>query len=134
MIVEWKKEDSVGIVLMDEQHQKILNSLSTLYEEIENGKDINKIEILFNKAGVDINSHLDSEEKYLENFGCEGLVEHKLMHNHYREMFLELVKVYPEDFRNIPLPLVDMLGKWFKDHINFVDKRYTNCFHEHGLF
>ena len=67
MIVEWKKEDSVGIVLMDEQHQKILNSLSTLYEEIENGKDINKIEILFNKAGVDINSHLDSEEKYLEN-------------------------------------------------------------------
>lgn len=119
---------------MDEQHIALLKSLSELRSSVVSGRKNEDVLRIFFATKDILSRHLDAEESYLNKFGCEGVVEHQQLHNNYRDVFVTIEDYFLKEDKTTPIVLLDMLGSWFVNHINFVDKKYTNCFHNHNIF
>jgi len=133
MFAKWDSTYSVGVVEIDQQHQKLFAMIGELYDAMKagKGKDVTG-KILDGLAEYTV-THFATEEKYFNEFHYEETVRHKQAH----KAFVEKVKQFQEQFKNghatVTLELLNFLTTWLTEHIKVTDKRYEACFHEHGL-
>ncbi len=129
---EWKKEYSVGIEEIDNQHKKIFEIITraneNLLEEEHKGEQELIIKELFDYADY----HFENEEKYFEKFGYSEKGFHIEEHNKYRVKILDFFQQIIRE-EDVYANMVDFVYSWWIEHILNVDKKYTNNFHEHGL-
>ncbi|MFA5034438.1 MAG: bacteriohemerythrin [Candidatus Margulisiibacteriota bacterium] len=133
MPISWTKEMSVGVREIDEQHQYFLGMLNDLYQSYLFHKTINLGEAI--KKLVDYaNLHFSTEEKYFDLFQFEGAAEHKRVHRELLAKVGVLVARYEKGEADIVGQMVEFLENWLTDHLIIMDKQYTRCFNEHGLY
>lgn len=78
--------------------------------------------------------HFTAEEKYFDQFNYEGAAEQKHEHEKFRRMIDLLGGKIRKDGTEATFELLDFLEDWFVVHIINLDKQYTKCFNEHGLY
>ena len=133
----WTKKYSVGIQELDEQHRQFLAIVNEVLD-VASIKNISRVSLL---ATLDkfLNYalyHLATEEDHFARFDCPppGHIE---AHDNFRAKFKELyMKAREGDDATRHLcaeVAARFAGQWLLDHILFMDKKYTECFHEHGL-
>ncbi|TSC51938.1 MAG: hemerythrin [Parcubacteria group bacterium LiPW_41] len=137
MRIEWKPEYSVGIKLIDEQHQnffRIVNNIFGLVEGKQESHDNLK------KAIFDLSDyalyHLTTEEEYFEKFDYPDSIHHKEIHDLFRKKMMVYVQAIQNDVhsdKNLVVEVVGFAGNWLADHILRMDKKYTETFRLHGL-
>jgi len=130
---EWKDEYSVNITELDEQHKHLVETLNTLQEAVEAGRESDTLEdsilVLMDYAV----EHFSSEELLMAQHGYPAYEEHRAQH----EDFMEKVGGYRERLNkgepSLPKEIVDFLLAWLLDHILVTDKQYSAFLNDKGV-
>jgi hemerythrin-like metal-binding protein len=130
--LEWKEEYSVGVELIDIQHQMFIGIINELYSAIMEKKEKDILDNVFKQLVAYTQFHFQTEERYFDEFDYEGAVEHKAAHKALIDQVADLQK-QEKDIMENPFELMDFLEDWLIGHIMGMDKLYTKCFNEHGL-
>ena len=76
MLIKWTPEMSVGSSIIDAQHKVLLNQIRSLYNALLDNKTESIVKSSLSFLDTYIKSHLNYEEKYMEEHGYPGLEEH----------------------------------------------------------
>lgn len=132
--IVWSNDYSLGISIIDEQHKNFVAVIDELYESIQNVSGKPNLEKIFDKLVEYHNLHFATEEKYFDEFNYEGATEHKFHHEEFTKKIDEYQKKVREGSYDIGFDLIDYLEDWLVTHLSTMDKKYVECFHEHGLY
>jgi len=133
----WTEKYSVGITLIDEQHQHFFEITNEIFDLID-GKSPER-EALFaylEELGDYALYHLGTEEKFFDEFKYEGAPEHRIAHNAFRETvgkYIDEARKNNADIAKLSENTASFASGWLKNHILAMDKQYAPFFREHGL-
>jgi hemerythrin len=139
MVFEWKQNYSVNVKEIDIQHKEILELMHFIYDSIMSKKSTDILNKALEVLAHHTKAHFLTEEMYFKEFKYEGAAEHIDAHNKLlRDIanFIEKIKQEKERERILEIffDLIDFLENWLVDHLETLDKKYTKCFNDHGLY
>jgi hemerythrin len=126
---EWDDILSVGIEVVDDQHQELFRIGRELVYVLENtsaGLDqYDDIIKLLKELHTYANYHFSEEEKLMEAADFIGLPAHRFQHKIFVKKIEEIeLDELDEDQKNHALELLDFLANWITNHIMKVDREY----------
>lgn len=134
--INWGKQYSVGVKLLDEQHFKLVEMANNLYEGIKAGRGNNALVETF-KGLVDyVQVHFTTEEELLEKHGYS----HSLLLRH-RQEHIDLISKIKELYTKalsgsvvVSYEMLHFLRDWLMNHIAGSDKKYESFFNGKGVY
>lgn len=134
MSIKWNESYSVGVKIIDLQHQKLFEILNAVEEQIKrNAQDYGALDNLILDLQTYVEFHFTTEQKYFDEFHYEDEKAHLEQHAFYVKKVRELHESCEKKESDLSVKLLDFIEEWIKQHINVSDKKYTQCFNEHGL-
>ncbi len=134
----WTPEYSVGVQLIDEQHQHFFSIANQLLDlaQVEQPTHEQLVN-LFGELGDYALYHLGTEESFFREFAYEDSAAHIAAHDAYRAMIADRFNVELSksdvDLKGLASEMANYSGTWLQDHILVMDKKYTEAFHRHGF-
>jgi len=132
-LINWNQSYSVQVKEIDIQHQRLVEMLNQLHELMKAGQGKTAIVPILDELVTYAGTHFTTEEKYFDQFHYNETVRHKAEH----KKFVEKVLAFQTDFKTgktiLSMDVMNFLKDWLINHIQGTDKRYTQCFNEHGL-
>lgn len=130
---KWTNDYVMNVAEIDGQHRHFISILDRVYDTILN-QTPNEVkgallDDLVNYALI----HFGTEERYFDEFNYSGAAEHKAAHKELLDKVLSFQSEFKEKKKDISLELIDFLEDWLVNHLMTMDKKYVDCFHEHGL-
>ncbi len=123
---------SVDIKEIDDQHKKFIEIMSEMQTAVDAKLSPAAVGAILVKMYGYAHYHFGTEENYFAQFLYEEAEEHKSIHDKF---FLKV-----SDFRrrhaegeDVALETMNFMFNWLVSHIENVDRRYIDCFHQHGL-
>ncbi|MFN3383315.1 MAG: bacteriohemerythrin [Archaeoglobaceae archaeon] len=120
--MNWNQSFRVGVAEIDAQHEKLVEMLGNLLEEMKRGQGralmAKTIEGMLNYA----KEHFATEEKYMKLYKYPDSLKHKKEH----EKFVEIAKSFYEGYMNGSLTAIDLMNflkNWLVEHILGSDKK-----------
>ena len=129
----WKEEYSLGIEIIDSQHKELVALLEKTYDNFLNKSPKDELVRLVNELDQFATIHLGTEEKYFDLFNYEGKDLHIKIHNDMRSQIATFNKRVEAEGAKVAMEIIDFLENWLIEHIENIDKKYVQCFKEHGL-
>ncbi len=133
----WEEFYSVNVKLIDEQHQHYFEIINKISDHLDSDHLDRVMLGGILKELVDYAFyHLQTEEKYFQEFKYEGAAHHIEMHNVYREMMNKYMAQAQDpavDVEKLFSEVSQFAIDWFASHILVEDKKYSHCFNDHGL-
>jgi len=129
---EWKPEYSVNVKILDEQHQKLIKTIDSLYQSILNSETKEYLLEVFKQINEYTKDHFALEEKYFKDFDYKEADIHTAVHEKFKKDILDMeTQINDEKFSS--LKLLIFLENWWINHILDMDKKYVENFNHHGL-
>jgi len=131
-LIEWNKNLSVNIPIIDEQHKKLISYLNELYTHMKIGKGRTIIGETLSNLVEYTKFHFKTEEDFFNKFNYPDKEEHEEEH----KFFIEKVTSIYNDFNNSKLSesvtsltttvieIFNFLYQWVSNHIKKTDKKY----------
>ena len=133
-LIAWNEIYSLGIAEIDPQHQRLIKIINKLYQAMQSSTEALVLKTILNELVDYADYHFSTEERHFEEFNYINKEEHKKHHDAYKEKINQFLREYDSKPLNIlPFELIDFLGQWWTGHILGEDRKYIECFHEHGL-
>jgi len=132
MISLWKEDLSLGIKVIDDQHKMFVETMGGLATAIDEMKAHEVIDKVLKSLDEYAKYHFETEEGYFSQFGYAGAAEHIDAHNKFRRELRGMMDVQG-DYLDRAAKLLDFMENWLVDHLDRMDKKYVECFREHGL-
>ena len=133
----WTKKYSVGIDSIDEQHKHFFEIANALVEAaLNDAAEKEELLALLGSLGDYAFYHLDTEEKYFNEFHYPEAQMHIEEHNKYREQVKQLLDSLEKetgDTKKLAKEAAIYSGNWLFHHILLVDQKYTKFFQEHHV-
>lgn len=134
----WNPEYSVGVQMIDEQHQhffEIANRLALL--AVAERIDKEELLYLFGELGNYALYHLSTEENLFNELHYPDAAEHIAAHDRYRDDVANRlsgeISAPNADVRAIVEQMAETSNIWLQGHILTLDKKYKEFFNEHGV-
>lgn len=133
--IKWDESFSVGVRIIDAQHQKLFSLINNLHNNIRrtDGEEPEPLENIILELAAYVDFHFHFEEKYFEEFNYEKTEAHKEQHKFYEDKVREFNEKYKKGEEEVGEEILAFLEDWIKTHIKINDKEYTKCFNDHGL-
>ena len=130
---KWDDSLSVQIPEIDNQHQKLIEIINSLYDAFMNqalSERVNEIiKDLTDYAGY----HFTTEEKYFDRFNYEKTQEHKKEHKDFVNKLEDFKAKADRNPKALTYEMMTFLRNWLQDHIKGTDRQYVECFKSNGL-
>ena len=122
------KSLDIGIDIIDEQHNKILETLQQFVSNIKNGIAVEKIKHEFRKLNILVDEHLYTEENLLKKYNCQDYEEHLKEHTMMNEKLMKFYNLLQLDFvSGFPETVLNSLLDTIKNHVIEKDSNiFTN--------
>lgn len=124
MSLTWNENLLSGVKEIDDQHMELFNLINRLFDACNQGKGREEIGHVFEFLNDYIIYHFNAEEGYMSKYNYPGYSNHKEIHRNFKKDFAELKKKL-DNFFNELSTLAEtnwLLGEWWINHINKVDK------------
>ena len=125
-LIQWKKEFSIGVTKIDNQHKKIIKILNQLISQQVIGKTDKEIEEILDNLQDYIKEHFKTEEEYMLKHQYSGYEEQRKEHNQFIDRLFEAQKEYCKNGRLTSINLFNFVWDWFSQHILKLDKQLSN--------
>lgn len=132
-MVQWSDEYSVDIEEIDEQHKCIVAYINELYEALAKKGNRELVADIVHKLVEYTKIHFAVEETLMRIFHYNGYDAHKAIHDNIVQQVLVYQGKFMAGDDKVGMELLMFLKGWLFDHINKVDKQYTNAFHAAGV-
>jgi hemerythrin len=124
----WDPSLSVGIEIIDRQHQRIVDYINDLHSaHLE--KDQDKVSAVLAGLRDYTLTHFTFEEDLMESSGYPLSETHKMVHNSFVAHLDKLVEQH-ENGKDVSRKLMSMLQVWLTNHIKNDDKDYSSIVKE----
>ena len=122
-LIEWKKEYSVGIRKLDNQHKKIIKIVNQVMSQQFSRVNEKETEEILDNLQDYIREHFKTEEEYMlkHNYACYE--EQKKEHDQFIDRFFEAQKEYFKNGRVTSINICNFVWDWFSQHILKLDKQ-----------
>ncbi len=131
--IEWRDEFSVGVEEIDAQHRQLIGLINELADAKGADGASDLVSDILSRLVDYVAYHFGNEEKYMVRFDYEDLVPHRQEHRAFIRKVQDLRRGYLEDRETLSDDLSAFLMEWLETHILGTDRKYRQCFHEHGL-
>ncbi len=120
--VSWKDEYGVGVVSVDQQHQKLFSLLNALEAHLHGGAPKMDVDRAVAELEQYYRYHFTDEERMLGMLGTAPSADHRKQHAWFIAEVAKagLDRVEGKDVN--PLDLVEFLRDWLVNHILVVDR------------
>jgi hemerythrin len=124
----WDPSLSVGIEIIDRQHQRIVDYINELHSaHLE--KDQGKVSEVLAGLRDYTQTHFTFEEDLMESSGYPLSETHKTVHDSFVAHLDKLVEQH-ENGKDVSRKLMSMLQVWLTNHIKNDDKDYSSIVKE----
>ena len=127
--MKWKDEYSVGIPLIDSEHQQLFEEINKLYMSMKRGVSVREMEDLLGFVINYAKTHFADEEKIMQEKGYPEYPEQKKQHENYLLEMQKMQEAFNEsveaniNFKDIIERLFPYLCHWWENHILELDKK-----------
>lgn len=132
-MVTWLESYNIGIQRIDEQHKQLISIINTLCESMKQGKGNEILGSILQELIDFARFHFKLEEDYFDQFNYEGKDYHKVQHANFIKKIFEFQEQIEQGNTRFCIELMRYLQEWIDIHILGSDRRYVECFKEHGL-
>lgn len=129
----WKKEYSVYVEAIDDQHKQLVEILNELIDGMMNGKTKDILEPILNKLIEYTVQHFKDEEEYFDKIDYPQKDEHIEEH---RKLIADVEKFkdeYTAGKIGITIELMRYLKEWLINHISGTDKELGKLLYKNGI-
>jgi hemerythrin len=134
MRIQWDPIFSVHVKIIDEQHKKFIAAINHLDAAIGNGTEKQELSKVFDELIYYVEFHFGTEERYFDEFQYEHAAEHKTAHDGFVKNITRIRSEFADDERKLSRELSEYLFDWLQNHVILADKKYMDCFRQHGLY
>jgi hemerythrin len=133
--IEWSDTLSVGVELIDEQHQMLIQRLNDMTSAIEESKGPNEIARTLDFLIEYTDFHFSTEEKHMRANSYPALDEHLSMHEEFKSTLANLERDFKEDgATHLLAESIDtFLVNWLVKHISGIDVKFGAFLEEKGI-
>jgi hemerythrin len=124
--IQWQNSFSIGIELIDSQHQQWISHYNDIVESITSQQNKMQVSRTLGFLIDYTEIHFSTEEKHMAANNYPGLREHKAKHDGLRDTLANLVKEFEEEGATTQLSesIDTFLGHWLIRHIQEVDIKF----------
>ncbi|MBN1424122.1 hemerythrin family protein [Candidatus Fermentibacteria bacterium] len=124
--IEWTPRLSVGVPLIDQQHQSLIGRIRDLAQAVEEYQGIGVVTSTLNFLIEYADYHFSTEEKHMTGNDYPGLEYHKGQHEEFRRTLANLETDFQEEGSSQDLAgsIKTFLFDWFVTHIDRVDRGF----------
>ncbi|MFA6604207.1 MAG: bacteriohemerythrin [Patescibacteria group bacterium] len=133
-MLTWTPEMSIGIQEIDAQHQSFVATLNEMMALFESGNADAVAGPIIDGLCAYAEYHFATEEKYFLMFDYELAAEHIIEHRRMAERLAQFRRAHFERGEHIIGELFVFAADWLTEHLMVQDRKYVECFHEHGLY
>ncbi len=132
-LIVWNDKVKMGIKEIDAQHKQLFALINKAYASLgKKSKSSSDFENILRELLEYVRIHLTTEEKYFYKFDYEGTAEHLREHANMIQAVLTFKGRF-ERGEDINQELFIFLKMWWESHLKVMDRKYVQCFKEHGL-
>ena len=131
--IEWNSTLSVGVGILDEQHQQIIAMINLLISNDQATVRSETVSNLLTRLTQYASDHFETEERLLADHGYDELAAQKAEHRAYRIKVVALCQETMSQQESVPAELLRFLSTWWLDHILESDMQYRQFLAEHGV-
>lgn len=120
--IVWESSFSVGIKVIDEQHQHLIEIINRLAVELDSHIDsAETLHDYFEECVSYGEYHFQTEETYFSQYDYPERAIHLAAHVSYRET-IRVFLLREGDRREVASELLSFLGQWWVNHITGTDQ------------
>jgi len=124
-LMTWNEKMSVGVVVLDIEHKKLVALVNDLYDGIQSGKAATTLAHVLDGLVGYTAAHFKHEEEFFAKTGYPATAVHKKEHDDLTRQVLEIqAKVRAGAPGTLSLEVMNFLKNWLINHIQGSDKRY----------
>ena len=122
-LIIWDKASfEIGIDVIDQQHQTLVNYINNVARSINSQQDFEQTSALFNELYNYIILHFKAEEAYFFKLNKHDCLLHQLQHKHFIEELDRITSSH--EFQDNASTLLYYLTDWLIHHIQVEDKKF----------
>ncbi len=130
---EWKAEYNTGVVVIDRQHQRLVEILNELYIAVMEIRGQEAISGVIKSMVEYAVVHFKTEEDLMLQYGFPGFPEQKKEHENFSIKAAELRVMSKNDDFILSVDVLKYLKDWLGHHILDIDMQYKPFFSSKGV-
>ena len=133
--IQWSDDLSVGIDLIDQQHQMLIERINDVSAAVEAHHGVEKIAKTLDFLVEYTRFHFSTEEQHMKTHGYPGLEDHHAKHKELKSTLADMERDFREEGATHGLAdsLNTLLGNWLIKHIKGVDLPFGTFLREKGV-
>jgi hemerythrin len=132
-LITWDASLSVGLVEIDQQHQKLVQIINDLHESFTKVSSKETLAKIIKGLVEYTVIHFGNEEWYFVKFGYPDTPAHKKQHQEFVHKISDFNRSFQEGRLLISMEILDYLKSWLIHHIMGTDTQYVPFMKEKGL-
>lgn len=129
----WNSSYSLGITMIDSQHQRLFALMDDLHEAMKSGKGADVQGKVLAELVTYTRTHFAAEERLLVQHGYPDLAAHKLQHDQFTRKIQDFSDKARTGKLALTVTLSAFLKEWLTGHIMQVDRKYATYLQEKAV-
>lgn len=129
----WNDSYSVKVAQCDQQHKKLFEIINHLADAMRTGQGNEVMGKTIAELLVYTRTHFRQEEELMKKAGFPHLEPHQAMHQKFVAEVESVVRQAQEGKAANPIQMLNMLRDWLVNHIQKVDKQYSEHLNAAGI-
>ena len=131
--IEWSDALSVKINTFDNEHKKLVDILNRLYDAMSQGQGHKVMADLLIELNNFTKIHFSHEEDIMKKYNYSGFPEQKKAHEEFVSKINETQTQYDSGAISLSLPIFNFLISWIQNHIQKMDRGYSEFLIKQGV-
>jgi hemerythrin-like metal-binding protein len=131
--MKWESRLSIGVKQFDDHHKELIRIISELRESKNSGENHVYLKNLLFELLSYTKYHFTAEERLMEKFNYQQMIEHKLEHKKLTEQVEQFLESYSKGKVDLDEKLFEFLKRWLFEHILETDKKLGEYLHIRGV-
>jgi hemerythrin len=124
----WSDEYSVGVELLDHQHQHLFEIVSKLVERSGSSEDSGLVSEILTEMVNYARVHFTDEEVLMQKYGYPEIGSHKKQHDYFINTTAELSISFMDNRQTATDEITEFLKLWWTTHVLKWDMKYKDFF------
>ena len=130
----WSQEMSVGVVVLDEDHKKLIAMINELHEAMLHGRSKEVFADILCRLSAYTVEHFTREEGFLSETGYPSLDLHHRVHEKLKADVAAIRRKFDKGVdAALQIDTLQFLQDWLQNHILQTDKRYVAHLNAHDI-
>lgn len=124
-LFSWKQNDSLGVVVLDRQHQELFDTAQQLYDALTRADGVGVAEDIFSRLMDYSSHHFADEEVLMQQHHYPRLKSHQAEHRSFSYELMNFRKEFRAGNQSVVSSLLPYLQHWIKNHTQGADLHFA---------